>query len=71
MTTSTTSIKVMEDYSTAFTRLACEVRYPQFKPIDGRKSIGEKHGYQEQITQRHNSNLWHMSCGWIQLQWQS
>ena len=39
MTTSTTSIKVMEDYSTiafvqAFTRFACEVGYPQFMLID-------------------------------------
>ena len=38
MTTSTTSIKVMEDYSTialvqAFTRFACEVGYPQFMYI--------------------------------------
>ena len=39
MTTSTTSIKVMEDYSTiAFVQsiiwFACEVRYPQFMLID-------------------------------------
>ena len=39
MTTSTTSIKVLEDYSTitfaqAFTRFACEVGYPQFMLID-------------------------------------
>ena len=39
MTTSTKSIKVMEDYSTiafvqAFTRFACEVGYPQFMLID-------------------------------------
>ena len=39
MTTSTTSIKLMEDYSTmafaqAFTRFACEVGYPQFMLID-------------------------------------
>ena len=39
MTTSTTSIKVMEDYSPiafvqAFTRFACEVGYPQFMLID-------------------------------------
>ena len=39
MTASTTSINVMEDYSTiafiqAFTRFACEVGYPQFMLID-------------------------------------
>ena len=39
MTTSTTSVKVMEDYSTiafveAFTRFACEVGYPRFMLID-------------------------------------
>ena len=44
MTTSTTSIKVMEDYSTiafvqAFTRFACEVGYPHFMIIDDRSQL--------------------------------
>ena len=70
MTTSTASVKVMEDYSTiAFvqfvTRFACEVRYSQFMLIDEEsqlvKGCESMHRYQEQIIQGHNG----------QLQWQS
>ena len=68
MTTSTTSIKVMEDYSTiafaqAFTRFACEVGYPQFMLIDKGSQLVKgcqeqiTQRYQEQITQRRNGNL--------------
>ena len=44
-----------------------------------KKSIGERlwmnevnlHRYHDEITQRHNGNLWHIFCGRTQLQWES